>query len=116
MRGEEIEEVDLGKSLRLYSYALHKAVGEPMQEMTKLELPGTEYDRISYSSSHVVPFLLDLLSAYSASTTVGWLGARGDLLYRLGIAWAELGTERIDLLIPEDADWLPGRFARVLPA
>ena len=46
MGGEEIEEVDLGKSLRLYSYALHKAVGEPMQEMTKLSYLGTEYDRI----------------------------------------------------------------------
>ena len=105
LAGEEVEEVRLSEGSRRYLHALHKAVGEPMRELTPLAYTGPNYDRISYDARHVLPFLLDAFTAYPRGVTVAWFGARADLLQRFAVAWEAMGQTG-PILIPALASWL----------
>ena len=44
LAGEHVEEVHLTIGARVYLHALHKAVGEPMRELSTVALAGSSYD------------------------------------------------------------------------
>lgn len=106
LAGEDIEEIQLARGTRLYLHALHQAVGAPMQALTTLSYLGRDYDRVSYDSRHVLPFLLDAFTAHPAGITLAWFGARTDLLQRFAIAWQNMGQVG-QILVSQAADWLP---------
>ena len=108
LAGEDVEELHLTNGARVYLHALHKAVGEPMRELSTLALTSS-YDRIGYDSRHVLPFLLDAFTAYPRGVSVAWFGAREDLLLRFATAWRELGQTG-EILVSHSADWLPARL------
>jgi hypothetical protein len=75
------------------------------QEMREPSEFVAEYDRISYETAHVLPFLIDIFASYPRDAQIGWFGLRRDLLAGFSIAWQSMGFS-LPVLVAAGADWL----------
>ena len=102
---ETIEEIRLGTTSAAYLTALHAAVGPPLKDALRIGYSADSYNRLDYTSEHVVPFLADSLSSYPRSTTVAWLGAKRRTLECFASIWQDMGFSE-PILVFSDGDWL----------
>ncbi|MGH6679416.1 MAG: hypothetical protein ACREDL_10935, partial [Bradyrhizobium sp.] len=103
--GETIEEIRLDSQRDSYASLLGAALGGAMQEPTRIAYRQESYDKVGYDPRHVVPYLIDALSCYPRTTTIGWIGIDPGLLHRFSAAWAEIGFTGA-VKIPAEAPWL----------
>lgn len=103
--GEAIEEIGLGGGQTSYAGLLGAAIGDPMREPTTIAYRQESYDKVGYDPRHVVPFLVDALSCYPRTTTVGWIGVDPGMLSRFAAAWQRIGFTGI-VQVPTEASWL----------
>ena len=101
---ETIEEVSL-LSTQPYICALNAAIQTPLIEPTAMAYAAESFNRLDYSSEHVVPFLMDSLSSYPRDTVVAWSGAKKTMLSCFARAWRVMGFEQ-PILVDDSELWL----------
>ncbi len=102
---ETIEEIRLGTTSAAYLTALHAAVGPPLKDALRIGYSADSYNRLDYTSEHVVPFLADSLSSYPRNTIVAWLGGKRRTLECFASIWQDMGFSE-PILVFSDGDWL----------
>jgi hypothetical protein len=102
---ETIEEIRLGTTSDAYLTALYASVGAPLKDELKIAYSAESYNRLDYTSEHVVPFLADSLSSYPRNTTLAWLGAKRRTLECFASVWQDMGFSE-PILVFSDGDWL----------
>jgi len=91
LAGEGIEEISLHKSESVFLKALQAAITMPMVVPTRVGYLPESFDRITYDTRHVLPFLIDLLSNYPRDIRVGWYGSNLELLKMFAAAQRAIG-------------------------
>ncbi len=87
-----IEEIRPGaETMKAYVNTLVNAVGAPLKAPYKSAYRSDSYDKSSYETRHVLPFLIDIFSAAPRDMKVAWFGQKTELLERFVKAWSGLG-------------------------
>lgn len=104
---DEIEEIRLDETRnKLYLQGLSAVIPEPMTQPTVSSYDIESYDRVSYSPSHVLPFLADTFVNAPPDTIIGWIGADAEMFRLFSDLWRRMGFGGTLLLEAECAGWL----------
>ena len=105
---ENVEEVTVDGTSRLFLASLRGAITQPLAEPTQFEYYGGVDERTDYTVEHVLPFLAGTFSSYSRDVTLGWFGAKRALLEKFAEFWRVMGFTK-HIMVFEEATWLgPG--------
>jgi hypothetical protein len=99
---EVIEEISLRQSESVFLKALQATITMPMVAPTRVGYLPESFDRITYDTRHVLPFLIDLLSNYPRDIRVGWYGSNLELLKMFAAAQRAIGYAG-DILVDSGA-------------
>ncbi|HEV2879449.1 MAG TPA: hypothetical protein VGW96_07655, partial [Candidatus Eremiobacteraceae bacterium] len=105
LAGEDVEEVNLDTTSRVYLQALQSAIPSPLVEPTHIDYTPEMHNRIDYSIDHVIPFLADIFASYRRDTIIGWLGAKKSFLERFAQVWKIMGFSE-PIMVSKAAHWL----------
>jgi hypothetical protein len=111
----QVEELKLGQaSGARYLRALEAAVPGRLEGFLKAEYVPEAYGRLGYEPSHVLPYLLDLVSCIPSESRIGYVGARRDMFQAFATAWTAMGATE-PVLVSDTAPWLAGVGGKAVP-
>ncbi len=104
---EHIEEIRLGENPTAARYlgALEAAIPARQTERYESVYRPDSYGATKYRKAHVLPFVVDLISAYPEGVRVLFVGARADMCVDVATACASLSSE---VIIPEELGPMAG--------
>jgi hypothetical protein len=79
-----------GSSQR-YIEGLSAAVLEPMRVPTQVAYVRAAYDEIGYDPSHILPYLMDVLSSAPRDWSIAWVGVHEKMFGMFCTAWVKMG-------------------------
>lgn len=104
-----IEEIRLGRGdvFARYLEGLKSAITASQDEVYESAYRPESYGGLTYRAAHVLPFVLDLITAYPPGAKLAYIGARGDMGASIAAACgAVAGAPKV--LAPAEFTWLSG--------
>ena len=102
---EEVEEVAVETTTRLFLASLRSAIAQPLVEPTQFEYYGGVDERPDYTVEHVLPFLASTFASYSRESTLGWFGSKQALLQKFAEFWNAMGFTK-PIMVWNESKWL----------
>jgi len=88
---DEIEEIRLDRTRNsLYLDGLKAVIKSEMTKPTTVAYSAETYDRVTYSPSHVLPFLADIFVNVPARTTLAWIGGNPEMFGLFANLWHKM--------------------------
>src|SRR4029077_17500534 len=76
---------------QIFIGALQNTIGQPLELPIYTQYSTETYNQIDYDPCHVMPFLADLFSSSSNTTSVVWYGLKYETLRLFSSVWRDLG-------------------------
>ncbi len=94
-----------------YKRGLEAAIAKPLTGFLETQYVVSDFGRLDYQPDHVLPYLLDLLSAAEPGFKVAYAGARNDTFSMFARGWRAMGGTSV--LLCDMTPWLDADAAPV---
>ena len=99
---DDIEEIHLMRMRnQVYLEGLDAVISTEMTEPTEAFYTSDSYNKVSYDSPHILPFVTDIFVNAPMGTRIGWVGGNSKLFALFANVWQKLGIGG-PIVVPED--------------